>query len=119
QFAILGVIAGKYRALFTRLGEPLATTVLVRAHLRRHVVSTLIPLGGPAGLARFVRDLGTHNVGANTVVYASVLASMVNEIAFGLVLVPVLAWLALAGRATAPMVGAAAVMGAVRPGGLG
>jgi phosphatidylglycerol lysyltransferase len=92
---------------------------LVWAHLRRHVVSTLIPLGGPAGLATFVRDLGTHNVGANTAVYASILASMVNEIAFGLVLFPVLAWLALAGRATAPMVAAAAVLAAVVAGGLG
>lgn len=103
QIGMLTLIAGKYRVIMTRLGVSLSAATLARAHLRRHLVSTLVPVGGPAGLMNFVRDLGRHRIAASTAVYGSFLASVVNEVAFALFLAPVLAWLAIAGRASPAM----------------
>jgi phosphatidylglycerol lysyltransferase len=113
QVVILALITGKYRMLFTRLGAQVNPLIVARAHLRRHLVSTLVPFGGPAGLTRFVRDLGAHQVNAGTVIFASLLATLVNEVAFALFLLPVLGWLAVAGRATGPMVAAVVALGAI------
>jgi uncharacterized membrane protein YbhN (UPF0104 family) len=100
QLASLALIANKYRVLLSRLGVSLRNTTLARIHLRRHVVSTVIPFGEPAGLMAVARDLGRYRVSASTTLYCSFLISVVNEAAFALFLIPTLGWLAIAGRAT-------------------
>lgn len=119
QFAIVGLIAGMYRTLLSRLGSPVPRRAIARAHLRRHLAGTVIPFGGPVGLVWFARDLRAHDVNGSTVVYSSLLATVVNEIAFALVLIPTIGWLALAGRATQPMVAGAVVLTAIALLGLG
>jgi uncharacterized membrane protein YbhN (UPF0104 family) len=100
QLTSVALVTGKWRMLFRRLGSHLPAQTVLGAYLRRHLIGTVIPLGGPAGLIHFVRDLGKHRVSSGTVLHASMLASLVNQVAFVLYLVGALAWLAIAGQAT-------------------
>jgi uncharacterized membrane protein YbhN (UPF0104 family) len=103
QLLMLCLVAGKYWVLMNRLHGPLPPTTLARAHLRRHFVSTTLPLGGPAGLVSFVRDMARVQVCASKAVAVSIRASMVNQVAFVLYLIPALGWLALAGKLSTAM----------------
>ena len=108
QFAVLAMVTGKWRTVFVQLGVQLPTAALFRAYLRRHFIGAMLPLGGPAGLVHFIRDLDRHRVSCHTVLHASLLASIVNQVAFVLYLIPALTWLALAGNVTGLMLIAAA-----------
>ena len=47
QAAALTLIAVNYRQILARLGHRMSWRFMARAHLRRHAVATLAPLGGP------------------------------------------------------------------------
>jgi uncharacterized membrane protein YbhN (UPF0104 family) len=104
QLLTLGCIALKYRTILKRLGAVLPAAALARIHVRRHFVSSVVPFGGPAGIASFTRDLNRRQVPGSTALYASLLLSVVNEIAFAIFLTPVLLWLLTIHRATRTMI---------------
>lgn len=113
QLSTVALVTGKWRMLFRRLGVYLPAQTVLGAYLRRHLIGTVVPLGGPAGLVHFVRDLGKHRVSSGTVLHASVLASLVNQVAFALYLVAALAWLAISGKATGTVLIATIVVAAL------
>src|SRR4051794_9208960 len=91
QLVIVLLIASKFRYLFSLLGSDLTRSTLATSHARRHFLSTVLPFGGPAGLACFVRDLGKQGVRQSTTLYATVLACLTNQLSFALFLIPILA----------------------------
>jgi hypothetical protein len=61
----LVLIVGKYRLLLGLLGLHVGSLPLVLAHLRRHDVGAVVPVGGPPSMVVFARDLARHDVSAN------------------------------------------------------
>lgn len=100
QLAVLALIAQNYRLLMGRLGHRLGWRLLARAHLRRHVVATVVPFGGPPSMILFARDLRAHGVSTGDAVYMTVLYGVVGNAGFLLFLGPVLLWIAGAGQLT-------------------
>lgn len=100
QLAVLALIAQNYRLLMRRLGHRLGWRLLARAHLRRHVVATVVPFGGPPSMILFARDLRAHGVSTGDAVYMTVLYGVVGNAGFMLFLGPVLLWIASAGQLT-------------------
>jgi uncharacterized membrane protein YbhN (UPF0104 family) len=113
QLMSLALVTGKWRMLLARVGAQLPAQTVLGAYLRRHLISTVLPIGGPAGLVHFMRDLGKHRVSSGTILHASMLASLVNQAALALYLITALGWLAIAGRATGTMLIAAILMTAL------
>ena len=113
QVMSLALVTGKWRMLLARVGAQLPAQTVLGAYLRRHLISTVLPIGGPAGLVHFMRDLGKHRVSSGTILHASMLASLVNQAALALYLITALGWLAIAGRATGTMLIAAILMTAL------
>jgi phosphatidylglycerol lysyltransferase len=98
QAACITFATGKYRVVFRRLGFPIQPLALTRAHLRRQFVSNTVPVGGPAGLLNFVRDMAEHRVTAGTAIAVSFRTSLINIAGHAIFLAPAIAWIALAGR---------------------
>ena len=113
QLLSLALVTGKWRMLLGRVGAHLPAQTVLGAYLRRHLISSVLPLGGPAGLVNFTRDLGKHDVSGGKVLHASMLASLVNQAALALYLIAALGWLAIAGRATGTILIAAIFMTAL------
>jgi uncharacterized membrane protein YbhN (UPF0104 family) len=103
QIGTITLITMKYRTLFGRLGVHVPPVAMARAYIRRHFLGIVLPFGGPVGLVQFVKDLGRQQVRSATVLTGSLMATIVNEISFFLFLIPVVAWLAIAGRVTSVM----------------
>ncbi|MEA2525263.1 MAG: hypothetical protein QOF73_2490 [Thermomicrobiales bacterium] len=91
QIAVETLIAQKFRILLRRLGYRVRRLTLMRSHLYRHVIATVVPFGGPAAIVGFARDVGAAGVRTNDALYATVLSSIASEIAFLLVLLPTVA----------------------------
>jgi uncharacterized membrane protein YbhN (UPF0104 family) len=106
----LVLIVGKYRLLLGLLDHCVGSLTLVRAHLRRHVVGAVVPVGGPPSMVVFARDLARQGVSTDDALYVTVLYSVVGHISFALFLVPVLAWLAVARQASASLILGAALL---------
>ena len=87
----------------TRVDARVHPAILARAHLRRHFVSTTIPLGGPAGLLSFIRDMASQSVCATKAIAVSIRASLANEVAFILFLLLALTRLAFASEISRTM----------------
>jgi phosphatidylglycerol lysyltransferase len=104
QAACITFVTGKYRFVFRRLDRPVPPLALTRVHLRRHFVSNTVPIGGPAGLLNFVRDMSELRISAGTAIAASFRASLINVAGYVAFLAPAIAWIALAGRLTRPVV---------------
>jgi uncharacterized membrane protein YbhN (UPF0104 family) len=103
QLVIIILITQKYRTLFARIGVRVPPGTMARAYIRRHFIGVVLPFGGPVGIAQFVRDLGRHRIRGGTVLTGSFMATLANEISFFLYMIPVFAWLAIAGRVTQVM----------------
>ena len=101
QLAVLALIARKYRLLMRPLGHRLGWRLLVRVHLRRHVVATVGPFDGPPSMILFARDLRSHGVSTGNAVYMTVRYGVAGNAGFLRFLGPVLLWLANAGQLTA------------------
>jgi uncharacterized membrane protein YbhN (UPF0104 family) len=113
QLGIITLITQKYRTLFARIGVRVPPGTMARAYVRRHFVGVVLPFGGPVAIAQFVRDLGRHRIRGGTVLTGSFMATLVNEISFFLYMLPVFAWLAIAGRVTHLMLIGLITLGAI------
>jgi uncharacterized protein (TIRG00374 family) len=100
QVAVETLIAQKFRILLRRLGYRVRRLTLMRSHLYRHVIATVVPFGGPAAIVGFARDLAAAGVRTNDALYATVLSSIASETAFLLVLLPTVAWLLFSRQAS-------------------
>lgn len=100
QVGVETLIAQKFRILLGRLGYTVGRVTIMRSHLYRHVIATVIPFGGPAAIVGFANDLGRAGVALPDALYASMLSSIASEAAFLLVLLPTVAWLLLSSTAS-------------------
>lgn len=89
-----------FAPILRRLGAIVSHKTLVRVQLQRHVISTIVPLGGPASTLALVRGFNQQGVTATDAIYASLLNSVLGYLSFVLFLVPVLVYLLIGGTAT-------------------
>jgi uncharacterized membrane protein YbhN (UPF0104 family) len=87
---ILSLVALTYQVLLRRLGHDLAWLPLVGIHLRRVVIGTVTPIGGPSSMYVFVRSLTQRGVPGADALLAISLKSVAGNLAFMLLLIPVL-----------------------------
>lgn len=92
EIVILALIAGSYRSLLSRLGHRVNLDTLMGVHLKRVVVGTVSPLGGPPSMAIFVHALRRRGVRPADALLAVSLKSVIGNVAFLLLLIPVLAF---------------------------
>jgi phosphatidylglycerol lysyltransferase len=92
---LLGLTASP---VLRRLGYRLRPDVLVRAHLQRHVVGTVVPLGGPASMVAYVRALERAGAGADDALFTALLNSVLGYVALALVLTPAVLLAAAGGQ---------------------
>ena len=98
---LLQVLMGTvFAPILRRLGAIVSPVILVRVQLQRHVISTIVPLGGPASTLALVRGFSQQGVTATDTIYASLLNSVLGYLSFVLFLVPILAYLLIGGTAT-------------------
>lgn len=90
EIVILILIARTYRVLLDRLGHRLRILPLVRVHLQRVVVGTVTPVGGPSSMLVFIHSLRKKNVRAADALLAISIKSVIGNVAFLMLLVPVL-----------------------------
>ncbi len=105
--ALMGTVL---QPIIRRMGKSVSRISLVRIQLQRHVLSTIIPLGGPASTYAAVRALNRQGVSTDDAVYASVLNGVLGYVSFVLFLLPVLAYLIVGGGASTLIVVAAIVL---------
>ncbi len=105
--ALMGTVL---QPIIRRLGKVVSRTALVRIQLQRHVMSTIIPLGGAASTYAAVRSLNQQGVSTDDAVYASVLNGVLGYVSFILFLIPVLVYLIAGGGASTLIIVAAAVL---------
>jgi uncharacterized membrane protein YbhN (UPF0104 family) len=104
ELFILALVAGTYRSLLSKLGHNIKFDTLVGVHLQRVVVGTVTPVGGPSSMAIFVHTLRKRGVRPADALLAVSIKSVIGNIAFLILLIPVLfvqepsAWL-IAGTA--------------------
>jgi len=90
EIVILGLVAGTYRSLLSRLGHNVKFDTLVAVHLKRVVVGTVTPVGGPSSMAIFVHALRTRGVRPADALLAVSIKSVIGNTAFLMLLLPVL-----------------------------
>jgi uncharacterized protein (TIRG00374 family) len=90
EIVILLLVARTYRLLLDRLGHHLRLLPLMRVHLQRVVVGTVTPVGGPSSMLVFVHSLRRKNVGAADALLAVSIKSVIGNVAFLSLLIPVL-----------------------------
>lgn len=106
---VLQVLMGTvFVPILRRLGANVSHSTLVRVQLQRHVISTIVPLGGPASTVALVRGFNQQGVTATDAIYASLLNSVLGYLSFVLFLVPILAYLLIGGTATTLIIVASA-----------
>ena len=96
--------------ILRRMSKSVSRISLVRIQLQRHVISTIIPIGGPASTYAAVRALDQQGVSSDTSVYAMVLNGVLGYVSFAVFLIPVLAYLIVGGGASTLMILAAIVL---------
>lgn len=89
ECAILVAISMTYRTLLRHFGYAFPLSTLVGVHLQRIVVGTVTPVGGPASIAIFVHRLRQRGVRVADSLLAVSLASVIGNIAFLFILLPV------------------------------
>lgn len=92
--AAIILLAATADPVLRRLGAPASLPALVKAHVQRHAVSTLLPLGGPAGIVAYVRALDSSAVPSADAIIAALAASVLGTVSFVVILVPALIVLA-------------------------
>lgn len=108
----IGLLGLEYQAILRRLGHRLDLPSLVRIHLERQVVGTLVPLGGPPSMYVFARFLKSRRVPMHDALFALILYSLVGYASFLIFMLPIMLWLQLTGQATTlVLLGAVALIG--------
>ena len=90
NLVVIAVAGLSYRVVLGTLGLRHPWAWLANLHLKRHLVGTVTPIGGPASIYVFVRSLGTRGVDASDALFAAAIRSVAGYSAFMLMLVPVL-----------------------------
>jgi uncharacterized membrane protein YbhN (UPF0104 family) len=90
EIVILGLVAGTYRSLLGKLGHNVKLDTLVGVHLKRVVVGTVTPVGGPSSMVVFVHTLRNRGVRPADALLAVSIKSVIGNIAFLILLIPVL-----------------------------
>jgi len=90
EIVILALVAGAYRSLLRKLGHKIRLDTLVGVHLKRVVVGTVTPVGGPSSVLIFVHALRSRGVRPADALLAVSIKSVIGNIAFLILLVPVL-----------------------------
>lgn len=79
-----------YRIVLGTLGHSQPWAWLANLHLKRHIVGTVTPLGGPASIYVFVRSLGNRGISASDALFAAAIRSISGYASFMLILAPVM-----------------------------
>ncbi len=90
EIMILALVAGAYRILLGKLGHNIRLDTLVGVHLKRVVVGTVTPVGGPSSVLIFVHALRSRGVRPADALLAVSIKSVIGNLAFLLLLIPVL-----------------------------
>ncbi|MEJ7901116.1 MAG: lysylphosphatidylglycerol synthase transmembrane domain-containing protein [Thermomicrobiales bacterium] len=90
EIVILALVAGAYRSLLRKLGHRVRLDTLVGVHLKRVVVGTVTPVGGPSSVLIFVHALRSRGVRPADALLAVSIKSVIGNIAFLILLLPVL-----------------------------
>jgi uncharacterized protein (TIRG00374 family) len=90
QMIVLSAAALTYQFMLRRLGYSLRWSHLVGIQLKRIVVATITPLGGPPSLYVFVRSLRQQGVPASDALITATARTIMGLVAFLLILVPAL-----------------------------
>ncbi len=90
EVGILLLVASTYRSLLSRLGHNIKLDTLIGVHLQRVVVGTVTPVGGPSSMAIFVHTLRQRGVRPADALLAVSIKSVIGNIAFLILLLPVL-----------------------------
>lgn len=85
---MLITLAMLYRVLLRRLGYPRPILEILGAYLRGNAIGALMPLGGPASVAMFTRNLSREGVPAEMTFLAWLMSTVVGYASF-LILLPV------------------------------
>ena len=91
QLGMLVLLAGSYGVVLTRLGQRLGLPALIAIHLQRVVAGTLTPLGGPASVYVYVRNLAGRGVDTDDALLSIAVRTFAAYAAFLLLLAPALA----------------------------
>jgi uncharacterized membrane protein YbhN (UPF0104 family) len=89
ELVILALVAGAYRALLSRLGHNIKLIPLMGVHLKRVVVGTVTPVGGPSSMVVFIHTLRGRGVKPADALLAVSIKSVIGNIAFLILLLPV------------------------------
>jgi len=108
--AIQALMGAVLQPILRRMGKSVSRISLVRVQLQRQVISTIIPVGGPAATYAAVRALNQQGVSTDSAVYAMVLNGVLGYVSFAVFLIPILAYLVVGGGASNLMILAAAVL---------
>lgn len=90
EIAILALIALTYRSLLGGLGHKIQVVPLIGVHLQRVVVGTVTPIGGPSSMLIFIHNLRQRGVRPADALLTVSIKSVISNIAFLILLVPVL-----------------------------
>lgn len=90
EVLILSLIALTYRSLLDRLGHKIRVVPLMGVHLQRVVVGTVTPVGGPSSMLIFIHNLRQRGVRPADALLTVSIKSVISNIAFLTLLVPVL-----------------------------
>ena len=88
EVGLIALTGFTYQALLRRLGHRFGCPVLAVIHLRRVLVGTVTPLGGPASLYVLVRSLGRSGVRTEDTLLCATLRSLTGYAAFLVLLLP-------------------------------
>ncbi len=88
EFGLIVLTGLTYQALLRRLGHRLGCPALAVIHLRRVLVGTVTPVGGPASLYVLVRSLARNGVQTEDTLLCAGLRSVTGYAAFLLLLLP-------------------------------
>ncbi len=88
ELGIIALTGMTYQVLLRRLGHQMAWLPLAGVHLRRVLVGTVTPMGGPPSLYVLIRSLARGGVPAEDVLLAAGLRSATGYGAFLLLLLP-------------------------------
>lgn len=90
EVLILSLIALTYRQLLARLGHRIRVVPLMGVHLQRVVVGTVTPVGGPSSMLVFIHNLRQRGVRPADALLTVSIKSVISNIAFLTLLLPVL-----------------------------
>lgn len=90
NLAVISAAGLSYKVVLGKLGHNQPWAWLANLHLRRHMVGTVTPMGGPVSVYVFVKSLGSRGVGTEDALFAAAIRGLVGYGAFVLVLIPVL-----------------------------